>query len=438
MLLQTLRNGFSKFFALESASSIMLFGSTVLAIILANSNLSSSYFSVLETYLTISLGEFTLSKTLIHWVNDGLMVIFFFVIGLEIKRELLAGELKTIQQSALPVISALGGMIIPAVIFLSIHNTERGMSGWGIPMATDIAFSLGVLQLLGKRAPLSLKIFLTAFAIIDDLGAIIIIAFFYSSQILLSYILIAFGIYALLILMNIFKIKANFLLLAGGIVIWYLFLKAGIHPTIAGVLLALVTPATREIGNHSFAKGMKEVIDDFEKTESPGEFLNRYQVRAIEKAEVLTKKVQPYLQNLEHSLHAWVAFFIMPVFALANAGVTFNFKESGGIEPLAFHIGIALLVGKVIGITGFSYLGVKLKLAKLPAKTTFNHIFGVSFLGGIGFTMALFINTLAYEHRDLLDSAKIGIIFSSLIAGTIGYFLLKYSLRNMNSEISPM
>lgn len=420
---------------MESASSIMLFGSTVLAIILANSNLSSNYFSILETYLTISIGEFSISKNLIHWINDGLMVIFFYVIGLEIKREMIAGELQSIKQSALPIISAIGGMIVPVVIFLTIHDTERGMRGWGIPMATDIAFSLGILQLLGKKVPLSLKIFLTAFAIIDDLGAVLIIALFYSSQIMWEYVLISFAIYAVLIVINVFRIKFNFLYLASGIVIWYLFLKAGIHPTIAGVLIAFVTPASREIGKKSFTEGMREVIKDFGASKSTSIFLNKNQIDTIGKTESLVDNIQPLLQRLEHKLHGWVAFFILPVFALANAGVTFNFGETGGINPLAFHVGIALLAGKVIGISGFSYLGMKLKLIKLPVNTNFKHIIGISFLGGVGFTMALFINSLAYEHDDLLDSAKIGIILSSLTAGITGYFLLKKFFKDQK-EVS--
>lgn len=413
----------------------MLFASTVLAIILANSNWSSDYFSILDTYLTISIGEFSISKNLLHWINDGLMVIFFYIIGLEIKREFIAGELKSIKQSALPIIAAIGGMIAPVIIFLTIHNTERGMTGWGIPMATDIAFSLGILQLLGKKVPLSLKIFLTAFAIIDDLGAVLIIALFYSSQIIWNYILISFIIYAALILVNVLRINFYFLYLAGGIVIWYLFLKAGIHPTIAGVLLAFVTPANREISKKSFSEGMREVIKDFEASKSTSVFLNIRQIDALGRAEGLVDKVQPYLQSLEHKLHGIVAFIILPIFALANAGVTFNFGESGGIQPLAFHIGLALFAGKVIGISGFSYLGMKLKLIKLPVNTNFKHIFGISFLGGVGFTMALFINSLAYEYDDLLDSAKIGIILSSLIAGLTGYFLLKRLFKDQKEIV---
>ncbi|MGC9343120.1 MAG: Na+/H+ antiporter NhaA [Bacteroidales bacterium] len=427
--MKTIQNAFNRFLAMESSSSILLIGSAILAIFLANSALSETYFGFLETKFSISLGEFSLSKTIIHWINDGLMVIFFFVIGLEIKRELMAGELQSIKKSALPIIAAVGGMVVPVVIFLAVNPGGESAKGWGIPMATDIAFSLGILQLLGKRVPVSLKIFLTAFAIIDDLGAVLIIAFFYSSQIIWKYILISMAIYSILIVITILRLNLRYFYLFCGIIIWYLFLKAGIHPTIAGVLMALVTPVTRKIGKLTFSKSMREVVNDFENTKTPGIFLNYRQIEAIGRAETLVQNIQPYLQSLEHRLHAWVAYLIMPVFALANAGVKFNFQASGGINPLALHIGLALLAGKVIGISAFSYLGVRLKLVNLPDNTEFKHIIGISFLGAVGFTMALFINSLAYTDEVLINSAKLGIIIASVIAGIIGYFLLKRWLK---------
>lgn len=427
--IKSIQNAFTRFFAMESASSILLIGSAILAIILANSALSDTYFAFLDTYLSISLGDFALSKPIILWINDGLMAIFFFVIGLEIKRELMAGELQSLKKSALPIISALGGMLIPVALFLTVHPEEPGNKGWGIPMATDIAFSLGILQLLGKRVPVSLKVFLTAFAIIDDLGAVLIIAFFYSSQIIWKYILISLAIYALLIVITVLKLKLRYFYLLCGIIIWYLFLKAGVHPTIAGILMALVTPVTRKIGKLTFSKNMREVVEDFENTKTPGIFLNYRQIEAIGRAETLVEEIQPYLQSLENKLHKWVAFLIMPVFALANAGIQFDFNSAGGINPLAFHIGFALFAGKIIGISGFSYLGLKLKLATLPDNTEFKHIFGISFLGAVGFTMALFINSLAYTDGNLINSAKLGIIISSVIAGFIGYLLLRKWLK---------
>jgi len=423
--IKTIQNAFNRFIHMESASSILLISSAVLAIVLANSGLSSLYFGFLETKLTIAFGDFSLSKALILWINDGLMAIFFFVIGLEIKRELIAGELQSLKKSALPIISAIGGMVVPVVIFLSIHSSVEGRKGWGIPMATDIAFSLGILQLLGRRVPISLKVFLTAFAIIDDLGAVLIIAFFYSTKIVWSYILISLGIYVVLIIVNRLQLNLRYFYLLCGIIIWYLFLKAGIHPTIAGIMMALVTPVTRKIGKQTFSREMREVINDFENTKKPGVFLNYQQIEAVGRAEALVEDIQPYLQSLENKLHKWVAFLIMPVFALANAGIEFNFAETGGVNPLAMHIGIALFAGKIIGISGFSYLGVKLKLASLPDNTRFRHIIGISFLGAIGFTMALFINSLAYTDPILINSAKLGIIISSVTAGFAGYLLLK-------------
>ncbi len=431
--MKTLQNAFAKFIHLESASSLLLFGSAIAAIIIANTGLSTTYFSFLETKLTIGFGDFKLSKALILWINDGLMAIFFFVIGLEIKRELIAGELKSLKKSSLPIIAAIGGMILPISIYFSLNSTEAGFKGWGIPMATDIAFSLGILNLLGKKVPLSLKIFLTAFAIIDDLGAVIIIAIFYSSHIYWNYILISLGIYALLILLTYLRIEARYFYLLCGIIIWYLFLKSGVHPTIAGVLMAFVIPVNRKMGRRKFAHELKSVADTFENSERPGIFLNQAQLEAIDHAEDVVQKIQPYLQHLEKKLHNWVAYFIMPVFALANAGVALNDGGgSGGANYIALNVGIALFVGKIIGISGFSLLGVKLGLAQFPDNVKFKHILGISMLGAVGFTMALFINSLAYSNPVYLNSAKLGILLSSLIAGTLGYFFLRYTLRNQS------
>lgn len=428
--IKTIQNAFSRFFELESASSIILMISALVAIILANSPLRNLYFDFLDKELCISFGEFSLAKPLILWINDGMMAVFFFVIGLEIKRELIAGELQSFKKSALPITAAIGGMIIPVTLFLLIHPTEQGDRGWGVPMATDIAFSLGILQLLGKRVPISLKIFLTAFAIIDDLGAVLVIAFFYSSTIYWKYLLISLAIYFVLIMVNVFKFELKYLYFFGGVAIWYLMLKSGVHPTLAGIMMAMVTPATRKIGRQAFARNMREVVDDFEKNSSSGQFLNYKQIEAVDKAEKLVTEVQPNLQSLEHKLHMWVAYLIMPVFALANAGVEFNFKEAGGLNPLAFHIGFALFFGKVIGITGFSWLGVKLKFASLPENVNFKHILGISFLGAVGFTMALFINSLAYADPSLANSAKIGIIITSVFSGILGYIYLNKTLKS--------
>jgi NhaA family Na+:H+ antiporter len=430
--MRTLQNTYLKFIRLESSSSMLLFGSAVLAIIIANTGLKDTYFSFLDTKLSIGFGSFYLSKALILWINDGLMAIFFFVIGLEIKRELLAGELKSLKQSSLPIIAAIGGMIIPISIYFTLNSTEQGMIGWGIPMSTDIAFSLGILNLLGKRVPLSLKIFLTAIAIIDDLGAVIIIAIFYSTHIYWNYILISLGMYAVLIALNYLRIEVRYFMLFCGIIIWYLFLKAGVHPTIAGVLVAFVIPVNRKMGRRKFADEMKSVVGTFENSERPGIFLNQAQLEAIDQAEDMVKKIQPPLQHLEKKLHNWVAYFIMPVFALANAGVELNSagSETASVNYISWNIGLALFIGKVIGISGFTVLGVRLGLAQLPDSVKIKHIIGISFLCAIGFTMALFINTLAFSDPAFVNAAKMGIILSSVLAGTTGYFYLRYTLKN--------
>lgn len=422
--MKSIRNTFSSFSKLESLSSIVLFLSAILAIVFANTSLNDIYLKLLDSYLGFSVGDFSISKPLILWINDGLMAIFFFVIGLEIKREFIAGELKSWKKSALPVFAAIGGMIFPVLVFVIIHPTEEGMKGWGIPMATDIAFSLGILTLLGKRIPLNLKIFLTAFAIIDDIGAVIVIAVFYSAEIYWSYLIIALIIYSVLVIFSVFQVKAKYFYLLAGIIIWFLFLKSGIHPTIAGIMMAFVIPINRKIGKLKFAKELKLLSKEFKKAKTKSVFLTDEQLEVIVQTEGLVEKVQPYLQHLEHKLHIWVAFLIMPVFAFANSGVSFNNLQDPGINPIAFHIGLAMLIGKVTGIFTFSYLSVKMKIAELPDSINFKMIFGVSFLGAVGFTMALFINALAFDDIALVNSAKFGIIISSLIAGIIGYIIL--------------
>lgn len=429
-----LRNAFLSFIRMESFSSILLFFSAAAALILANSSLSETYFAFLQTKVGLTAGEFSLYKPLILWINDGLMAVFFFLIGLEIKREIMAGELRTLRKSALPIVAAVGGMVFPVIIFLIFNDSGEAARGWGIPMATDIAFSLGILTLLGSRVPLSLKIFLTAFAIIDDLGAVLIIAFFYSSELNWSYIAISMGIYSILIILSIYRINARYLYYIAAVAIWYLFLKAGIHPTIAGVMMALVIPVNRKIGKLTFAQELRDLANNFENSKTPGIFLNSNQLSVISETEELVEKAQPYLQHLEHKLHPIVAFFVMPVFALANGGIQLAGNSELSLLPVAFHIGIALLAGKVIGISLFSYLGIKTGIAELPEGVNMKQIIGISFLGAVGFTMALFINNLAFQDPSLLNSAKIGIIVSSLFAGIAGYFILKQVLPASYTE----
>jgi len=423
-------NPFQRFVALESGSSIILFLAAFIALFWANSEFSQSYFSTWDTNLSFGIGDWTLAKPLILWINDGLMAIFFFVIGLEIKKEIVAGELSTIKKASLPIMAAIGGMVIPILFFVILNLNQPGIDGWGIPMATDIAFTLGILQLLGKRVPLSLKIFLTAFAIVDDLGAILVIAIFYSHQIYWIYLAIAAGIIMLLILMNLLNVNQRWLFVIAGIATWFLFLKSGIHPTIAGVIVALTIPVNKKIGLNKYYKKLQEKATLLECKKVPIQFLTKTQLNAIESIEYLNRQVQPMLQRFENGLHSFVAYFIMPVFALANAGVVFISLSSVSDSNFSLSVSLAesMVFGKIVGISLFSWLAIKTKIATLPKGISFKHIVGVSILGGFGFTMSLFIESLAYTDVDLLASGKIGILVGSILAGIIGYIVLRTTL----------
>ena len=437
-VIEAIKNPFQRFFRIEASGGIVLLIFTLIALIWANSPLGKYYDQLWESPLTIGIGNFVLSKTLIHWINDGLMAIFFFVVGLEIKRELRVGELSSARQAALPIIAAIGGMLFPAVIFLLVNKDPVTKAGWGIPMATDIAFSLGVLSLLGKRVPLSLKIFLVAFAIVDDLGAVLVIAVFYSAGIQWSYLLIGLGLFLLLVILNRLRMRITHIYMAVGWIIWYMFLKSGVHPTIAGVLIAFTIPISRKIKLITFYKRMDDNLVQFcegvEKSTSLT--LSNKQLVAIDNMEDEIEHVQSPVQRLEHTLHGFVTFIVMPVFALSNAGVDLlhmeHFRDL--FHSLSGHIELSLVVGKVAGIFLFTWLSVKTGIALLPANVRWVHILGLGFLGGMGFTMSLFISNLAFTQATLLNPAKIGILVGSLFAGIIGYFLLRSTLITVPEE----
>ncbi len=359
------------------------------------------------------------------------MAIFFFLIGLEIKREILIGELNSLKKASLPIFAAVGGMLVPFLLYVLINKNPETANGWGISMATDIAFTLAILKLLGKRVPLGLKIFLTAFAIIDDLGAILIIALFYTQEIGWNLLLIAGGLLSVLYILAYLKIHSKFLLLVFGIAVWFLFLKAGIHPTIAGILLAFAIPIRQKINEHKYTeklKGISERIVDSANTDNLP-MLTKVQIEEIVALEDLTNKVQSPLQQLEHRLHNFVAFLIMPIFALSNAGVHFSNEVSLDMY-LVMTISVSLFLGKTIGVFLFTYLSVKLKLASLPENINFKLIFGAAILSGVGFTMSLFIGGLAFaENVVYLNSAKLGIILGSVVSGIIGFIALKISMK---------
>lgn len=373
----------------ESSSGIFLILVTLLALILQNSHLTDFYTNFLQTPVQVSFGDFGIAKPLLLWVNDGLMAIFFFLVGLEVKREILEGELSSREQIVLPAIAALGGMLVPALIFIFFnHNDAFAMKGWAIPTATDIAFALGILSLLGPRVPLSLKIFLMALAIIDDLGAIVIIALFYTSDLSLLSIIIASLSLFVLILMNFLGVvkKAAYILV--GLVLWVSVLKSGVHATVAGVLLAFCIPL------YSYTK---------------------------------EKQKFSMLKNMEHDLHYWVAFFVLPLFAFVNAGVDLKgLSPSALLADVPLGIMVGLFLGKQFGVFGFSYLAIKLGFATLPNESNFKQLYGVAILTGIGFTMSLFVNSLAYNDTVLFHYAdKLAILLGSFLSGVIGYFYLR-------------
>jgi NhaA family Na+:H+ antiporter len=415
-------------------SGIILICISGIAIIWANSSAGDFYFELWERKITIGFGQLIISKSLLHWINDGLMAMFFFVIGLEIKREVIAGELSTWKQAAMPVFAAVGGMLIPSLIFVLLNQGKPSSNGWGIPMATDIAFSLGILALLGKRVPLSLKIFLTALAIVDDLGAVLVIAFFYSSKIILSNVALGVLFLSVMIAMNLAGVRNKLAYAIPGILgIWLAFLLSGVHATIAGVLAALVIPASTKLNKADFKETMVELsngIRIFEEKETP--FLTKEEQKVVTAIRGTCKQYEPPLQSLESALHPWVTFLIMPIFALSNTGVLLGNNVLSGINsPAGLGIALGLVLGKPLGILLFSWLAYKIGIASLPENTQWVHILGVGLLAGIGFTMALFVASLAFTDTALINNAKISILLASVIAGSAGYFLLKKTLRDI-------
>ncbi len=423
-------NPFQKFVKTEGLGGYLLLGATLIAIFWANSPWGDLYQSIWQYRIGLDADNFSLSKPIMLWINDALMAVFFFLIGLEIKRELLIGELNTPRKAALPLFAAIGGMILPVLLFISLNDNRDAAAGWGIPMATDIAFSLAVINALGKRVPLALKVFLTALAIVDDIGAVLVIAVFYSEEIKFSLILLAIIPVLLLAILGFYKFYSKYLWIALGALVWLLLLKAGIHPTIAGVLLAFTVPIKRVIKVRTFRRKLSDIIQKMEVNEAKESIiLSKMQIEQIDDLEDWTEKVQSPLQHLEHKLHYWVAFFIMPLFALANAGVVFDVNL--GIDwNIVFIIIIALFAGKSIGIPILTFIGLKLKLTELPEGVNFLHVFGVAFIAGIGFTMSIFISNLAFAGNPVLtNSAKIGILIGSILSGIAGYLLLRLSKK---------
>ena len=413
----------------ESIGGIVLLAATLVALVWENSPLDTHYHDILETHLRLNVGLFLVDLTVEEWINDGLMALFFFVIGLEIKREVLFGQLSTLRSAALPAVAAIGGMVVPALIYLSFNLDGAGMRGWGIPMATDIAFALGVLALLGRRIPMELRVFMLGLAVVDDLGAIAVIAIAYTESIDLSQLGIAAALIVAMIVANRLGLRQPPVTAALAFFIWVAVLKSGVHATVAGVLIACLTPATPTYSREEFAEEADALVAEYHTALVAGD---RERCEAIlGEIEEISQATEAPLERLERTIHPWTSYVILPVFALANAGIEFS---SGAVQQAASSsvtLGVfgGLVVGKLVGITLFPWVASRLGLVELPRAITWLHVAGVGLVGGIGFTVAIFVTGLAFDDNAIIGNAKMGILAASLVAGLVGYCLLRIAAR---------
>jgi NhaA family Na+:H+ antiporter len=413
----------------EKSAGIALGISVLLAIIIANSPFSELYHHIFEHKFGFQFdGKSYLTYSLHHWINDGLMAIFFFVVGLELKNEFINGELANPKQALLPIVAALGGMLVPAIIYFSFNPSGEAQAGWGIPMATDIAFALGVLYLLGNRIPIALKVFLAALAIVDDLGAVLVIAFFYTSEISSYNLLLGFVFVLIMYLGNRLGIRSVlFYALVGILGVWTSFLLSGVHATIAAVIAAFMIPADVKLKESLYIHKITSYLERLQQLDPKDKIptLTSHQMEIIDKINKKSYEAVSPSKHLIHSLHAVVSFVILPIFAFANSGISLNFDLEQILSPVTLGVGFGLLFGKVIGIVGFTYLLVKLKVSNFPNGMNLKNLFGLGFLGSIGFTMSLFVTSLAFSHEELMLQAKLGIFIASILGGIIGYQILK-------------
>jgi len=429
-----------RFFRKEAASSLLLLAAVIIALVWANFPVFASYHHIWHTDIGFSLGTMAVSKSLIHWINDGLMALFFFTVGLEIKRELLVGELSSPQKALFPVVAALGGILVPGIIYALFNYNTPSASGWAIPMATDIAFAMGAIAIFGNKLPMGLRVFLAAFAIADDLGAVLIIALFYTKEIVFSNIAICGILVLLLGLVNFLWIRWTVVYAVLGILIWIAVLGSGLHPTVAGIVVSLFIPAQGKYDTDLFVQKVKERLNAFQCSETSCGFsilLNEDHLNAVQGLELDCHNVETPLQRMLHALHPWVAFLILPVFALGNSGLILhelNISEAVS-HPVTRGIILGLFFGKPIGITLFSYLAVKTGIAVLPQGIRWSHIFGASMLGGIGFTMSLFVAGLSFTSPELINNAKFAILFGSVISAIAGIvFLMAYGTAGSSNH----
>lgn len=420
---------FNKFMKSEAASGVILLSCIVIALVWINIDFDS-YDTVFHTKIGITIGSFEIKETFVHWINDFLMASFFLLIGLEVKREILIGELSNPRKALLPIFAAFGGMIVPPLIYLIFANSGDVARGWAIPMATDIAFALGILFLLGKRIPTALRVFLATLAIVDDLGAVLIISLFYTDNLNFTFVYISVIVTLLLFLINIRGARDFKWYIMLGLILWFALYESGIHATLAGIIIALAIPATRVIDYQEFTQIgtdlMNQIHNVSQSDDLDGRRLKLYQntVFTLEKA---CEDVEAPLQRIEHMIAPAISFGIIPIFALANAGIVLSFDSlTLFAEPMALGIILGLVVGKPLGIALFSYLSVKLGITSLPTQVSWKHILGVGCLGGVGFTMSMFIGALAFDTAELIDESKFGILVASAISGLLGTFILLY------------
>jgi Na+:H+ antiporter, NhaA family len=427
---------FQRFFQKFVQGSYPLFAAAVAAVIWVNIS-HETYHGVWHTEVAFSLGSFQISRSIAHWIDEALMAVFFFAVGLEIKREFLVGELSSAKKALLPVMAALGGMIVPAAIYAIFNYHTPSAKGWGIPMATDIAFSLAVLALLGRRIPFGIKLFLSAFAIADDLGAVIVIALFYTASLNWSSLMVG-GVFVIgLFIANRLWVRSSLVYLLLGIGLWFCILKSGVHATVAGVLVAMFIPARAKYDTDVFIKAVEAMLDKLRSCEASCGFsilLNREHLNAVQAIDLACRDVETPLQQLEHTLEPWIAYVILPLFALANSGILFegfDFLQAVS-HPITLGVFAGLVLGKPVGIALFSLFAIEVFNIRLTSGVTKRHVIGVSFLGGIGFTMSLFITGLSFVDPEKIALAKFAIVFASILSGILGFLVLRGSAATID------
>ena len=423
-----------KYMYTESIGGIVLLIATVVALGWANSPWREEYHHILEIHLHIDVTLFAVDLSIEEWINDGLMALFFFVIGLEIKREVLYGQLSTLRSAALPAIAAIGGMVVPASIYLLLNLDGDGMRGWGIPMATDIAFALGVLALLGRRIPMELRVFMLGLAVVDDLGAIAVIAVAYTETIDFGQLGMTAGLIAAMILANRLGLRQPVVTAALAFLIWVAVLKSGVHATVAGVLIAGLTPARSMVSREEFANESEALLAEYRTAMAAGDHERADAI--LGEVEEISQATEAPLERLERLIHPWSSYVILPLFALANAGIEFSHGSFSQAISSSVTIGVfaGLVLGKLVGITLFPFVASRLGIVELPRGISWLHVTGVALVGGIGFTVAIFVTGLAFDDHVIVDNAKMGILAASLVAGLVGYGVLRLAARSASSS----